>query len=238
MGRRDVAQFPHVDILSLDNFPLCAHVPRPNVQFEVYDIYNGIMAPDSTFDVVHLRYAMMHLKNPKALIVEIHRVLKPGGLFLFSESELDAFDGRNPEFPALDTLPALCEGFRISRQSLTEQEVDVYMWRDLPSWLSPDSELWSQSFRKPGERAGFRDIHFKSVVIPAGPWSEDIRLKEVGHIVQHAWSHIWASMEVPLQLFGLDEANAKRIVRGALADIARCDVAVAAKQHLIYAFKI
>jgi hypothetical protein len=54
-------QFSHVDILSLDNFPLCAHVPRPNIVFEVYDLYNGIAAPDATFDLVHVRHAMMHV---------------------------------------------------------------------------------------------------------------------------------------------------------------------------------
>jgi hypothetical protein len=53
--------FPHADILSLDNFPLCAHVPRPNIVFEVYDLYNGIAAPDATFDLVHIRHAMMHV---------------------------------------------------------------------------------------------------------------------------------------------------------------------------------
>ncbi|QRV93172.1 methyltransferase domain protein [Ceratobasidium sp. AG-Ba] len=232
-------QFPHVDIISLDNFPLCPHIPRPNVAFEVYDLYNGIAAPDATFDVVHLRHTMMHLRNPKDFIIDVHRVLKPGGLFLFSKSELDGFDGRNPEFPALSSLPALCEGFQITRHALSQQGVDVHMWRDLPGWLSPDSDLWvPQRPAKGGKLVGFRDIRFKSVIIPAGPWEEEERLKEVGRIVQRAWSHIWTSMEAPLQVFGLDAARAKQVVRGAVGDIRRSDVAVAAKHHLIYAFKI
>ncbi|KAG8721383.1 hypothetical protein FRC08_013544 [Ceratobasidium sp. 394] len=56
-------QFPHVDIVSLDNVPLCSHVPRPNISFEVYDLYNGIAAPDATFDVVHMRHAMMQASS-------------------------------------------------------------------------------------------------------------------------------------------------------------------------------
>ncbi|KAG8744030.1 hypothetical protein FRC10_010919 [Ceratobasidium sp. 414] len=232
-------QFPHVDFVSLDNIPLCAHIPRPNVAFEVYDLYNGIVAPDATFDVVHARHTMMRLKDPKGFIQEIHRVLKPGGLFLFGESELDGFDGRNPEFPAHGTLHALCEGFRITRQALTQQGVDVHMWRDLPNWLSPDSDLWESKRAMKGDRSvGFRDIRFKSEIIPAGPWPEDERLKEVGRIVQQAWTHIWKSMEAPLQVFGLDELKAKQIVQGAVGDIARRNVAVAAKHHLIYALKI
>ncbi|KAG8687558.1 hypothetical protein FRC09_013424 [Ceratobasidium sp. 395] len=146
-------QFPHVDFVSLDNFPLCAHVPRSNIAFEVYDLYNGIVASDATFDVVHVRHAMMQLKRPKDFIRDIHRVLKPGGLFLFGESELDGFDGRNPEFPAYDALPALCEGFQITRHGLTQQGVDVHMWRDLPTLRAKSFSTHDQTSHRRQRRA-------------------------------------------------------------------------------------
>jgi hypothetical protein len=157
---------------------------------------------------------------------------------LFGESELDGFDGLNPEFPAHHALPALCEGFRITRDALTLQGVNVHMWRDLPGWLSPESDLWTSRAVGENKPVGFRNIQFRSQIIPAGPWSNDARLREVGIIVERAWKHIWRSMEAPLQVFGLDAMLAKQVVRGAVADIGRRDVAVAAKHHLVYAFKI
>ncbi|KAG9074237.1 hypothetical protein FRC06_010824 [Ceratobasidium sp. 370] len=210
-------QFPHVDFLSLDNVPLTAHVPRPNVEFEVYDLYNGIAAPDATFDVAHLRLAMMHLKNPQDVIRDIHRVLKPGGLFLFADTELDVFDAQNPRRVMSEVFPSLCEGFEIMRAALSHQGAKP---------------------KEPGESVGFRNIEYKQHLIPAGTWPEDARLKVIGSACGRAWEHIWRSMEAPLRMFGQDEANAKRIVQGAVEDINRPGIPIAAKFHMVYAFKI
>jgi hypothetical protein len=138
-----------------------------------------------------------------------------------------------------DVLPFLSEGFQILRDSLIHQGVNVYMGRDVPGWLSPVSDLWASSkSREPGKPIGFRNIEYKQVIIPAGPWPEDPRLKAIGVASANAWVRIWTSMEASLQLFGLDEARAKQLVRGAVEDIGRRDVAVAAKYHMVYAFKI
>jgi hypothetical protein len=53
--------FPHVQFTSVDNTPLVPHIPRRNIVFEVYDLYNGIAEQGGTFDVVHLRHAAMHV---------------------------------------------------------------------------------------------------------------------------------------------------------------------------------
>ncbi|KAG9126110.1 hypothetical protein FRC07_004846 [Ceratobasidium sp. 392] len=232
-------QFPHVDFLSLDNVPLAPHTPRPNVEFEVYDFYNGIAAPDATFDMVHLRLAMMHLTNPKDVIRDIYRVLKPGGLFLFADTELDVFDAENPGRIMSDVLPSLCEGFAIMRGALSHQGVAINMGSEVSGWLSPDSDIWaSVRSKEPGKSVGFRNVGYKQVFIPAGPWPEDARLKSIGIASGRAWERIWTSMEAPLQMFGKDEADAKRIVQGAVEDINRPGIAIAAKFHVVYAFKI
>ncbi|KAJ1305287.1 hypothetical protein OPQ81_000311 [Rhizoctonia solani] len=135
--------FPHVHFTSVDNMPLAPHVPLPNVAFEVYDLYNGIAERDDTFDIIHLRHAAMHLKNPKALIREIYRVLRPGGLFLFGNWELSAYDAANPTQPAFERLPGLNKALQMTRTALTHQGVDVNMCSDMPRWLEPNSELWA-----------------------------------------------------------------------------------------------
>jgi hypothetical protein len=111
------------------------------------------------------------------------------------------------------------------------------MCRDLPSWLTPESDLWAASRAAGRETVGFRNIEYKQHLVPAGPWPDDERLKAIGMTAGRAWERIWTSMEAPLQVFGQDEASARRIV-GAVADIHRRDVALATKYHAVYAFKI
>ncbi|KAG8746022.1 hypothetical protein FRC10_006361 [Ceratobasidium sp. 414] len=232
-------QFPHVDFLSIDNVPLMAHVPRSNIVFEVYDLYNGIAAPDASFDMVHMRQATAHLRNPKDLIRDIYRILKPGGLFLFGDSELNAFDGLDPESPAGDKLPGLTTGFDLVRQGLAQQGVHTYLWRELPRLLSPESDLWaSRQLVDQDKQVGFRNIQHKAHILPANTWPQDACSRKLGRLAGSTWKSMWKSMEVPFQMFGMEPDLAKRIVQDAVDDINRTDVAVAAKFHTVYAFKI
>ncbi|QRW12705.1 methyltransferase domain protein [Ceratobasidium sp. AG-Ba] len=232
-------QFPHVDFVSVDAVPLTAHVPRSNITFEVYDLYNGIAAPDESFDIVHMRQATANLRNPKDLIRDIHRVLKPGGLFLFCDSEIDVYDGLNPEVPAGDKLPGLTKAFRVVREALGKQNVCIYLWRDLPALLSPESDLWvSSRTTKRGKGMGFRSIRHKAHILPGSPWPTDARLKALSELVGPTWKSMWTSMEIPFQMFGMTPEEAKEVVQGAVSDIDRTDVAVAARYHTLCAFKI
>ncbi|KAG8682609.1 hypothetical protein FRC09_016651, partial [Ceratobasidium sp. 395] len=232
-------EFPHVDFLSVDNVPLTPHIPRSNITFEVYDLYNGIVAPDESFDIVHMRQTTAHLRNAKDLIRDVHRVLKPGGLLLFGDSELDAFDGLDPEFPARDKFPGLTAGFALVRQGFARQDVHINLCCDLPRLLSPESDLWvTRRGMEQNKPLGFWNIRTKSHIIPTNTWSKDARLKELGKLAGHTWKSMWKSMEVPFQMFGMEPDMARQIVQGAVDDIDRTDVAVSAKYHTIYAFKI
>jgi hypothetical protein len=48
------ADFPHVQFRSLDVAPITAHMPRPNISFEVYDFTKGLLVEDSSQDIVFL----------------------------------------------------------------------------------------------------------------------------------------------------------------------------------------
>ncbi|QRV80651.1 methyltransferase domain protein [Ceratobasidium sp. AG-Ba] len=233
-------QFPHVDFLSVDNVPLTSHMPRPNIEFEVYDIFNGIAAPDESFDLVHIRQSTAHIRNPKDLIRDIHRVLKPGGLLLFVDSELDVFDGMNPKFSAGDTFPGLDAALRVVRRSLEQQGVNVYLWRDLPKMLSPESELWvSRRGMNQQKQPGFRNIRHKAHLFPAnGSLPSEMYYKALGKLAGDTWKLMWRNMEIPFQIYGMDPVMAHQIVQGAVDDLDRTDRAVAAKTQTVYAFKI
>lgn len=229
--------------------------------FEVYDLYNGLAEPDASFDVVHLRHAAVPMKDFKSLIREVHRVLRPGGLLLFGEYELEAYDAEFPDIPAWASLPGISNALRLARGGLAHQGVNVYVWRDLPKWLPRDSSFWKDSsmetddtdteddssiIRSPSPVAreaqnvirGFTGVRTRANLMPAAPWHPDPRLREVGALVQHVWSSVWRNMGSSLQHSGMSEQEANETTRAAVHDIQQPPVRIAAKFHTLFAFKV
>ena len=56
-----------------------------NCSFVLGDVSLGLPYPDEHFDVVHGRLLMSGIRDWKALVDEMARVLKPGGLMVFVE---------------------------------------------------------------------------------------------------------------------------------------------------------
>jgi len=55
-----------------------------NVHFEVGDV-EALTFADGSFDVVTSRYSAHHWPHPQVALLEIHRVLRPGGRFVLSD---------------------------------------------------------------------------------------------------------------------------------------------------------
>ncbi|KAJ1302021.1 hypothetical protein OPQ81_000856 [Rhizoctonia solani] len=248
-------EFPDVDFVSLDLSPLTPHPPRPNVVFEVYDLYNGFAEPDNSFDVVHLRHAAV------PFIV----CCGPAAFFLFCEYELEVYDAEFPDIPAWGSLPGISNALRLARGGLAHQGVNVYVWRELPKWLPWDSSFWKEesqyedeefdidtdtesqssvirspqpSQSEPDNGRGFTGVQTWANIMPAAPWHPDPRLYEVGKLVQRVWADVWRNMGSSLQLSGMSEQEATETIRAAVYDIEHPPVRIAAKLHTLYAFKV
>jgi SAM-dependent methyltransferase len=70
------------------------------VRFEVGDLF-ALAYDDATFDVVHAHQVLQHLGDPVAALVELRRVLQPGGLLAARDSDYSGFIWA-PADPALD----------------------------------------------------------------------------------------------------------------------------------------
>jgi ubiquinone/menaquinone biosynthesis C-methylase UbiE len=79
---------------------LAAARGRSNLSFATGDVY-VLDFPDDSFDVVHAHQVLQHLTDPVAALVEMRRVLRPGGILAVRESDYGAFTWAPPE-PALD----------------------------------------------------------------------------------------------------------------------------------------
>jgi SAM-dependent methyltransferase len=67
---------------------------RADAEFVTFD---GQRLPfeDSSFDLVYCKQVLEHVEHPHELLREVARVLRPGGLFAGSTSQLEAFHSRS-----------------------------------------------------------------------------------------------------------------------------------------------
>jgi SAM-dependent methyltransferase len=71
-----------------------------NARFEVGDLF-ALAYGEGTFDVVHAHQVLQHLDDPVAALVELRRVLRPGGLLAVRDGDYGAF-AWSPDDPLLD----------------------------------------------------------------------------------------------------------------------------------------
>jgi ubiquinone/menaquinone biosynthesis C-methylase UbiE len=68
--------------------------PEENIRFEVMDT-TKLTYPDNHFDTTSLGFSLHHLEDIPTALKEIHRVLKPGGLFIVVEMYRDGLEEFN-----------------------------------------------------------------------------------------------------------------------------------------------
>ncbi|CAE6469870.1 unnamed protein product [Rhizoctonia solani] len=211
-------EFPHVDFTSVDIVPLVPHPRCANILgYEVYDVYNGIAEANDTFDVIHLRYSMSKIRQLPSLIRELHRVLRPGGLFLYGEYENEVFDDSTEDHTASSTAPYLVHASRLSREAFDRQGVHAYAFQDVPRLLDPECALWSGEV----QHKGFINMIKDEKIVPAGQWPQVAHLREVGLITQYVCS-----------------AEVNELIDGAITELMDPGSRrLYAKYHVLYAFK-
>ncbi|KAG8758151.1 hypothetical protein FRC11_004039 [Ceratobasidium sp. 423] len=267
-------EFPHVDFVSLDMIPLVPHTPRPNVNFEVYDVYNSFAEPDASFDIVHTRRTVTQFRDYHSFLREVHRVLRPGGLILFGQIEIEVYQYTAPDqsspkdpgedlfpgphvIPAKQSLPAMTHGMELLRDSLTLQQVKVFMWRELPELLAPGSALWQYQPREHDMRysdvgpyqtgieaacvrptLGFKDVVSQIHIYPTTPWHTSPRLRALGEIVQQVGEWNWKNFGLLFRQAGHDEKLVDTLIEAGHKERTSTDIWQVMRYHTVYATKI
>ncbi|CAE6416058.1 unnamed protein product, partial [Rhizoctonia solani] len=142
-------EFPHCDIVSIDIAPIVPHAPRPNITFEIYDLYAGVAEPDESFDYVSCRHVQLHVKEYDRLIFDLHRVLKPGGLITICEVENQCYEAEPPfnTYAYLRTMPVAAEAIKVLKAAVIKQGIDIDAIHRIDGWLQPNSQFWAQTAR-------------------------------------------------------------------------------------------
>ncbi|KAG9123881.1 hypothetical protein FRC07_013651 [Ceratobasidium sp. 392] len=227
-AREMASEYPGATFVSIDSKPLTPHEPHPRIKFEVYDYYNGIRQPTSSFDIVHIRQGALATKNFNALLREMYRVLKPNGILLVTEFPPKLYEVHNPSEP-LQSAPRRVEGIRLFQDAFRSQGIDLAVWSEMTMRLGPDHPLWanctpSQS-HKPGQdysgqTQGFHRVVESYRLIPTGPWSEDENARIIGGLARLLFSYTWKALFPLLLMMGKKESEAHNVVNGILEEFA------------------
>ncbi|QRW24042.1 methyltransferase domain protein [Rhizoctonia solani] len=145
LGSEMAEEFPHCDVVSVDIAPIVTHTPRANLTFEVYDLYAGVAEPDESFDYISCRHVQTHVKEYDRLVFDLYRVLRPG-LVSICEVENYLYETDQPPYNnlAYRAHPELCKGLDLVRVAMEKQGVDLSAIYQIPDWLRPNSEFWTQ----------------------------------------------------------------------------------------------
>ncbi|CAE6516930.1 unnamed protein product [Rhizoctonia solani] len=241
-------EFPHCDIVSIDIAPIIPHAPRPNISFEIYDLYAGVAEPDESFDYVSCRHIQLHVKEYDHLIFDLHRVLKPGGLITICEVENQMFEAEPPFNTRgyIHTVPDAARALDILRAASSKQGVDFDSLHHIHEWLRPNSPFWTRTAKKydiPFSRVqtasrGFREIQKQVVLLPVGTWHPDPAVQQVGDLIGRGFALAWKQLEPALVDYGSSPEEAHRLATASIAAYEDPSQRVLGKYHMIYGTKI
>ncbi|KAG9114899.1 hypothetical protein FRC07_007605 [Ceratobasidium sp. 392] len=241
-------EFPHCDITSVDVAPMTTHAPRPNIAFEIYDLYAGVAEPDESFDYVSCRHVQLIVKEYDRLIFDLHRVLRPGGLITVCEVENFLYEVDDPPYNtiAYKSLPNLCYGVDLVRAAIAAQGIDLDAVYRIGDWLKPNSDFWRRTGEKYGitqsrvsqASTGFNNLHSQQVLMPTGTWHPDPNVAQVGGLVSRTWMMAWKQLEGVLAEHGLGEEEARRVSEMCIEELTKGhNIPCVAKYWIYYGVK-
>jgi len=143
-------------VIGLDRAPevvaaAAAGQHRSNLAFVVGDAY-AVGVPDETFDVVYAHQVLQHVSDPVAVLRELRRVCRPGGVVAARDSDYGAFVW-SPADPLLDRWRSLYHD--LTRHNRAEADAGRFLdrWARAAGFaeVRPSSSTWA--FETPDERA-------------------------------------------------------------------------------------
>ncbi len=101
---------PAVDWVGVDieRSPEVDERTRGDASFVCFD-GESLPFEDASFDLVYCKQVLEHVRRPDPLVAEVARVLRPGGWFAGSTSQLEAFHSRSIFNPTPYGMAMLCE---------------------------------------------------------------------------------------------------------------------------------
>lgn len=124
-----------------------------NVTFEVGDVYH-LDAADDSYDVAHAHQVLQHLSRPVDALVEMQRVVRPGGLIAVRDADYGTFV-HSPHDPLLDDWLAMYHAVAYANNAEPDAGRHLLEWCHLAGLLDVELATDTWSFTEPDERTNW-----------------------------------------------------------------------------------
>lgn len=228
-------EFPQAEVVGVDVAPIQPLDMPPNCEFELCDLAQPTLPyPSNHFDVIHARCISTAIIDYPALLREITRMLRPGGMILLVEMDhVPIADGKRSAVPTLGAVstvqpsgaPGWSSIWDAYARALSTQGFDA----TVPHRLG--QLVW-------GTRAyDMSRTYAHQAEIPIGFHHRDPTLLTVGQLAWMDFDLMLGALKPYLQLLPIPDWKIKDMIEDAQADLYYPVVRLSTRLHVVQGIK-
>jgi len=167
-------KYPESEVTAVDVSPLPNRPVPTNMKFEQLDLRDDFPCTPGTFDVVHMRFVLLHMPNFPDVMQRAIDLIKPGGWLLVEDFDHIFYELNNEVGEGSKRLFSIINGY------LEANGCDPY--------LGPTFE------RRLQEMNLFRHIHVDKIYCPVSPEpNAEPRSKAIGQTMRRSFLRVYPS---------------------------------------------
>lgn len=127
-----------------------------NCTLRTGDVY-AIEEPDDSFDVVHAHQVLQHLTDPVTALMEMRRVLRPGGLLAVRDADYGGMVWA-PSIPEIDEWMVIYRAIAAAQRSQPDAGRHLLRWVQEAGFVDIETTVDVWTFATPADRAWWGDL--------------------------------------------------------------------------------
>ncbi|CAE7126287.1 unnamed protein product [Rhizoctonia solani] len=219
-------EFDWVEVTGVDLAPVQPRRVPPNCVFELFDLDGQRLPyPDSWFDVVHARSVYTGVRHYSIFLRELARVLRPGGVAIFSEIDSTPFAEKKHRIPLEPRggAPGWAEFWDQVRKALGQLGIDVSIPSQLRSRIRETRE--------------FENVVAQEALVPIGFWPKDPVVLSIGQLAWMNYDNLLLALRPLLLDHGITSEKAAKLIENAQENLYHPKVQPYCCCHIVHAKK-